>query len=102
MPCSIHTWTAIAKKGDSGRKLAVVGKGECSRAGYKLRLERANPGINPDRKVLVLQLVIEPPQAGADVVTPTSVQYEDRVDNGVTLVSVRTTDGTKNIEIRDA
>jgi hypothetical protein len=102
MPCSIHTWSATASKSDSGRKLAVVGKGECSRPGYKLRLERGNPGINPDRKILLLQLIVEPPPTGPDLVTPTSVQYEVKVGSEVAFVSIRTSAETQTIEIRDA
>ena len=101
MSCSMHSWTATAQKSDSGRKLAVIGEGKCPKAGYELRLERGNPRINPDPKALVLRLVIEAPQGGAQVETPVSVQYEDKISNEVTLVIIRTAEGNQTISISE-
>lgn len=102
LSCSIHSWTATAAKSDSGRKLAVVGEGKCPKAGYELRLERANPGTNPDPKALVLRLVIEAPQSGAEVETPASVLYEDKISNDVSVVIIRTADGNQTVNISEA
>ena len=102
MSCSMHSWTATAQKSDSGRKLAVIGEGKCPKAGYELRLERGNPGTHPDPKALVLRLVIEAPQAGAEVETPASVLYEDKIGNDVTLVIIRTAEGNQTVNINEA
>lgn len=99
MPCSIHTWTATATKSGSGRKVAVTGEGKCPKAGYELRLERGNPGVAPDPGVLVLRLVFETPQSGAEVETPACVQYEDKIGDDVSRVTIRTPEGIQTVNI---
>jgi hypothetical protein len=101
MPCAIHTWTAIASTSDSGRKLAVVGKGECTRAGYKLSLQPGNKGIDPNPKEYVLELSITAPQGGVDVSIATSVQFESKVGSEVTFVTIRAPGGNQRVDIRE-
>ena len=101
MSCSIHTWTATASRSGSGRKLAVVGKGECPRAGFRLHLVRDTPGANPDATVVALRLVIDASQARAEVVTSATVHYEDRITTEATRVTIRTPAGNHVVEIRN-
>jgi hypothetical protein len=62
---------------NTARELHVEGLCTCPRAGYQVRLVRANPqGINPE--ILLLNLEIdEPSGASADVLTDCPVEYRE-------------------------
>jgi hypothetical protein len=100
MDCTIDTWKATTTSADDASTvLKVVGEGTCSRAGYKLELETADPGIYPQPELIALRLVLSAPDVGPDVVSPAKVEYEGRVDKAVNRVRIDTPDGTVNVRV---
>jgi hypothetical protein len=65
--------------------IKVKGKGECSHAGYKVRLELTNEGVWDDPEVAALALVVEEEEVGAEVMTPFVVEEEIKGDPAVRI-----------------
>jgi hypothetical protein len=100
--CKENDFSARADEADGRRMLHVEGSCICPRAGYSLALEPGNPGINPDPTEVVLQLVVTPPEFGADVLTRTPVEYRAEIKPEAERVVVRLPDGEGlTIPIRD-
>jgi hypothetical protein len=104
--CTCENWEAIADSmpGPDGgkRRLRVTADCMCTSTGHKLRLKYGNPGINPDPKLIVLDLIVDEPQVGGDKMTPEAVRFEDEIGPKPERVHVRTPgDDDVTIPIRD-
>lgn len=67
----------------------VQGELECPGEGYELSLRADNPGVNPDRTVLVLALTEEAPPVGTTPITRVAVDETFDVSADVTRVHIR-------------
>jgi hypothetical protein len=102
MGCKIEKWQAATQTENGARLLEVIGEGECTQGGYSLRLESTNEGIRDDPEVVALRLIITPPEAGTDVITPARVEYQGKVDSTVRRVRVDTPDGSEWITVNES
>jgi hypothetical protein len=69
-------------------RLTVFGTCQFPRSGYTAELRRAEPqGINPAD--LILDLVVEEPEAGAHVITELEVRYQEETDVEYETVTIR-------------
>jgi hypothetical protein len=101
MGCKIARWSARATGSGPDRVIKVSGDGECSRAGYELRLEPTNEGIVDDPDVVALRLVVEESEVGAEVITPVHVETEVRGDPAV-KVRIDTSEGSEGVDVEEA
>jgi hypothetical protein len=90
--CSPDGFTAIATQEGSARMLRVAGECTCPQSGYTLTLAWANPGIVPHPEEVVLELRAMPPATGADVLTPTRVQFDAEIGEAAERVVIRRSD----------
>ena len=95
-----HDWSAVHDFMPPGpARLRVHGICEMPTPGYDVTLIRAEPqGINP--AVLLLNKIVVPPEGIViEVITPTSVRYEEETDSRYTTVHILP-DGV-TIEVQD-
>jgi hypothetical protein len=94
MSCKCEKWEAFADSmpGPDGekRRLRVTGDCMCTSTGHRLRLAYGNPGINPDPEVIILNLTVQEPDGGGDVMTREAVRFEDEIGPRPKRVHVRT------------
>src|SRR5438132_11525061 len=96
MSCECNEWSASAKRVSGpkpARTVDVIGRCICTRTGHKLKLAYGNPGINPDRKLVVLDLTIEEPEIGHDTMTPETVEFRGEIGLEPERVEVRMPSG---------
>jgi hypothetical protein len=84
-------WVAIHDHMPGKRPLKIRVEGTCMmpQPGWKLKLERGNPGINPEPGVLFLDLEGTPPtDPQSTVLTPAKVSFEEATDEEHRLVLI--------------
>src|SRR5690349_12097351 len=103
MGVTIQTWFAQARQ-DAGRRIVHVrGDGKATQAGYKLKLEWTNEGIIDVPDLIALVLVVTSPGVAAQVITPVSVDWEDRVAPEVTKVLIKGLEtGTVEVHVEES
>jgi hypothetical protein len=88
-PSACSDWVAFHDHQPPGpATLRVTGTCRFGRAGYVVALRRAEPqGVNPAD--LILELTIDEPELGADVLTEVEARYEEVTDLEYDTVSIR-------------
>lgn len=86
---SVDEFRATAINTGENRLVRVQGNGTCPTTGFSVTLDHTNPGFNPERQRIYLELKESPPDVGGDALTTIAIDETFDAPPGKTEVEIR-------------